>query len=371
MIIGIDARPLSYPLTGIGTYLTHLLDHLQRMDRRNRYVLMSNAPIRYRLVNPKWRLLNGEVTHKIYSTAWYLGVVPRLAIDLKLDLFWGPRHHLPLWLPRRVRTVLTVHDVVHRLLPGTMTVANRLTETALMGASVRRADRIAADSLATAAELRRQFRLSASKVTTVYPGVPGTPETPAVSKGDVWGGDTPQNRFFLFVGTMDPRKNLLRVLDGFEMAAERYPDVDLVIAGGAGWKNRRLMDRIRTHSAHRQIRLTGYVSRFELGRLYRQALALVFPSLYEGFGLPVVEAMAAGLPVIGSNGGALAEVIGGAGLKANPYDSRSIGRAMCQLIASPSLQHRLAEAGRLQVQRYSWDRCAQTMLTIFDEARRA
>jgi glycosyltransferase involved in cell wall biosynthesis len=366
--IGIDARPLSYPLTGIGVYLANLLDHLQSVDRQNQYVLMSNAPLRYRIVNPAWGAIHGKVAHKVYSTVWYLGIVPVLAKRLQLDLFWGPRHHLPPFLPKRIRTVVTVHDVVHRLMPGTMTAANRLTERALMGSSVNRADRVAADSLSTAADLRRIFKLPAGKVATVYPGVPDHSLLPGDDRRQPGVRPPSGRRYFLFVGSLEPRKNLWRVLDGFALAAKRYPDIDLVIAGGGGWKNQALGRRIRHHRGPGQIHMTGYVAASELAHLYRHAHGLVFPSLYEGFGFPVVEAMAAGLPVIGSNRGSLAEVIASAGLRVDPRDRRAIGRAMIRLAADPELHRKLAAAGIANVRRFSWKRCADTMMRVFKEA---
>ncbi len=162
MRIGVDARPLTYQLTGIGVYLKHILDELQKIDHENYYYLISNGPIDFDLGNEKWSKIEGKNKRKLISTFWMQCQAPILAYKLKLDLFWGPRHHLPVLLPHRVRTVLTVHDIVHRLYPNTMALPNLLVERLLMRWSLLRADRIITDSKSTATDINKSYRVQKS-----------------------------------------------------------------------------------------------------------------------------------------------------------------------------------------------------------------
>ena len=132
MKIGVDARPLTYRLTGIGVYLEHILDTLQRIDQINNYYLISNGPINYNLNNTKWVKIEGKCKKKLLSTFWMQCRAPVLASKLTIDLFWSPRHHLPVLLSPKIKTVLTVHDIVHRLFPNTMALPNLLVERLLM-----------------------------------------------------------------------------------------------------------------------------------------------------------------------------------------------------------------------------------------------
>ncbi len=361
MNIGIDARPLSYQLTGIGYYLGSLLDALQEVDRTCRYVLISNRPIHYVIRNPNWSKQEGGCRRKLLSTAWMQTAAPLLARRLGLDLFWGPRHHLPLMLPGKIRTVVTIHDVVHLRFPETMSLPHLMVERLLMGRSVRYADRIVAVSHATRADLIRRYPLSSCRVRTVHSGVPPLPPASCSESA------LPE-KYFLFVGTLEPRKNFERMFEAFSRAGAAAHGVHLVITGAAGWKNQPFIRMLERHPLRPFIHFTGYVSRDSLAGLYRRALALVFPSLYEGFGFPILEAMASGAPVITSNMSAMAEVAGDAAMLVDPRDVAQIAHAMVQLISDDGAMRRgLVRKGRLRAADFSWHRAASEMRQIFQE----
>ena len=364
MRIGIDARPLSYPLTGIGFYVRSLLDALQSLDRDNHYVLISNKEIDYGITHPNWSKQEGERPEKGLSTAWMQAAAPFLAKRLKLHLFWSPRHHLPLLLPPGVRTVVTIHDLVHLLFPETMFWPNLLLERMLMRRSVASADRIVAVSHATREEILRRYSVARAKVRTVHSGVPSFPTPQA---GEASSMLLPGS-YFLFVGTLEPRKNLDRILDAYERIRAHEHGVDLVITGASGWKNEAFLRGLRDSSLQSRVHVTGYVSREELGRLYRNALGLVFPSLYEGFGFPVLEAMQWGTPVITANRSAMPEVAGGAALLVDPLDTGGIARAMARLMSDEALRNALSRHGRIRVDAFDWQRAAREMCGIFQEA---
>lgn len=363
MKIGVDARPLSYQLTGIGVYLKHLLDEIQKIDNQNVYYLISNGPIDYDLNNPRWAKIAGRLDRKLLSTLWMQLNVPIIASKMNFDLFWGSRHHLPLLLPPGIKTVVTVHDVVNRLYPGTMALPNLFVERLLMKLSLKRSDAIIADSRSTAADIEGQLGISLNKIDAIHLGTPVFPKE--AECGTEQSNDLP-SRYFLFVGTLDPRKNFERIFKAFELLRPLSQGLHLVIIGGEGWKNRNFLEMINKHPLKTQIHMPGYLPRNQLVSYYKNAICLMFPSLYEGFGLPILEAMSCGTPVITSNVSSMKEVAGSAALLVNPYDTGAISDAMNRLLGDEPLRRGLIKKGFKRAAEFSWKKCADETLKIIN-----
>ena len=363
MKIGVDARPLSYQLTGIGVYLTRLLDEFQEIDDRNDYYLISNGAIDYVLKNPRWSKIAGRLRQKLLSTLWMQVNVPPLAAKLHFDLFWASRHHLPLLLSPGIKTVVTVHDVVNRRCPGTMALPNLLVERLLMKLSIKRSTEVIADSRSTAEDVRRQFGIRNEKLNTIHLGTPLIPESLKQDQDQV--SSVPRS-YFLFVGTLDPRKNFERLFKAFASLEPLSRGLHLVIVGGEGWKNKKFLKMVRMHPLKIHIHMTGYLPRDQLASYYKNAICLMFPSLYEGFGLPILEAMSCGTPVITSNTSSIPEVAGDAALLVNPYDIRAIADAMNNLVSDKQLRERLINRGFERAKQFSWKRCAEETLRVFN-----
>jgi glycosyltransferase involved in cell wall biosynthesis len=361
MKIGIDARALTAAPSGIGIYLANVLDALQAVGAAHRFYLISSDTIFYEPVRSNWTKIEAHLNKPLVGSAWMQMKVPAIAHRIRLDLYWGPRHHLPLLLPRRIRTVLTIHDVVHRLYPGTMAFPNLLLERMLMRLSVHRADRIITDSASTARDLQTFYPAAASKTRVVHPGVPMMPS----DDGQPLPEDIP-SRYVLFVGTLEPRKNFERLLQAYWQSDPERHGVHLVVVGGKGWKSDTLRRRLESPPWDRYVTLTGYVSRCQLQRIYRQALCVAFPSLYEGFGFPILEAMACGTPVLTASVSSMPEVAGDAAFLVDPYDVKSICRAIQLVISDEALCRRLAEKGLKQCRRFRWDAYAEALLHIFE-----
>jgi len=363
MKIGVDARPLSYQLTGIGIYLKHLLDEIQKIDHQNDYYLISNGPINYDLNNSRWSKIVGRLNRKLLSTFWMQINVPIIASKMNFDLFWGSRHHLPLLLPPGIKTVVTVHDVVNRLYPGTMALPNLFVERLLMKLSLKRSDAIIADSLSTAADIEGQLGICVKKIHTIHLGTPVFPKE--AECGTEQSNDLP-SKYFLFVGTLDPRKNFERIFKAFERLRALSQGLHLVIVGGEGWKNRDFLEMVGKHSLKAQIHMPGYLPRNQLASYYKNAICLMFPSLYEGFGFPILEAMSCGTPVITSNVSSMKEVAGSAALLVNPYDTGAISDAMNRLLGDEPLRRGLIKKGFKRAAEFSWKKCADETLKIIN-----
>ncbi|MGB5984746.1 MAG: glycosyltransferase family 1 protein [Desulfobacterales bacterium] len=363
--IAVDTRPLSYPLTGIGVYVKFLLQALQQADQVNHYLLISNGPICFELANPRWRKIEGSITKRLFSTLWMQLLGPWAAIRHRIDLFWSPRHHLPLLLPAKIPSILTIHDLTYRFYPHTMTRANYWVERLLMPPSALRAQRIVTDARATARDLTRTMGIPAAKIRVIYPGPPGLTDGKQAERPRKL-PDLPR-RYFLFVGTLDPRKNFAGLFEAFARLNPEKKDLHLVIVGASGWKNQEFHAMLKHHPTASRLLFTGYVSRDQLQIIYERAIALVFPSFYEGFGFPILEAMAAGTPVITADRSSLPEVAGNGAIQVDPHDIPALTRAMRRVYSSPDLRRNLIAGGRIQYRNFSWEGAAQQMLRVFQE----
>ena len=278
----------------------------------------------------------------------------------KIDVFWSPRHQLPLLLARHIRAVVTIHDLVWLRSGQTMRFPGRQIEGFLMPRSLRMADEVVAVSEFTRSELDYHFPHLPQNIKVV---------TGASHIANIAGAarfSRPSGMpYFLFVGTMEPRKNLQRLLQAYRLYVdeERRP-LQLKIVGGRGWGGVDSGEMVGQLALDSHVEVLGKVSEGKLSALYSNAYAVVMPSLYEGFGLPIVESLSQGVPVITSRNSAMSEVAGAAGVLVDPYSEREICDALLQLTADKALYSNLAGRARRESERYDWEQSACTMYTL-------
>ena len=362
--IAVDARPLAHPFTGIGRYTEALLRRLVGSPG-HQWFLYSDRGILPRFDYDDHVQLRTANVHpgSPFSLFYSQLVFPRWARGDCVDLFWSPRHHLPLRLPRAVPGVVTVHDLVWKRYPATMMKTNLWLERLLMGPSLRRARRVICVSEFTSRELGREYPGLSSACRVVHAAAESMA---GVQERSV---PVPERPFLLFVGTLEPRKNLPRLLRSFaRLVRETDLPHQLVVVGAQGWSGQNLPHLIAELGIAARVELRGRLSDVELQELYQSAVALVMPSLYEGFGLPVLEAMNHATPVIASEAGALPEVVGEGGLLVDPLSEDSIYQQMLRLCADHGLRTRLSASASRQAQRFSWERAARQTLAILEEA---
>lgn len=359
MRIAVDARPLCWPHNGIGRYLRTLLQQLA--GSRHEWLLYSHRPLTLPPAVHPLKLRAGQVTGRSASTLFAQTVFPRWARQDQADLFWSPRHHLPLVLTD-VPGVVTVHDMVWRRAPETMARFAPLLERLLMPASLRRARAVITPSEATARDVVDYDPALADRIHVV-------PLASALIRSDATAAPRVAGPYMLFVGTLEPRKNLARTLNAFErLVAESSIPHRLVIAGGSGWKSETLHERLRGAPTGGRTDYLGEVSDEELSALYEHCDFVVAPSLYEGFGLQILEAFSFGKPVISANVSSMPEVTGDAGLLVDPEDEDSIADAIRRLCRDRDLRDRLAARAGSRGRNYSWERTAAATLAIFESA---
>jgi alpha-1,3-rhamnosyl/mannosyltransferase len=291
---------------------------------------------------------NGEVARAIALH----GLVPRLARQRRTDLVLSPNFVAP--MAGRCRSAVVVQDLAFVHLPSTIPAARRWYYHAVVRPSIRRAPAVLVSTRRMAEEVADYDPSVASRIRIAPLGVSPThlanvSDAPRGPLGDL-----------LCVGTLEPRKNLARVLTAHGRLCRRYSDfVGLRIVGARGWGRREADDALELHPAPEKVAFLGYLDDDALAAEYRRACGLVFCSLYEGFGLPLVEAMAHGCPVICSRSTALEEVAAGAAILADPFSTGEIEHAMLRLVEDRELRERLGRAGRRRAREFSWADCAR------------
>ena len=282
------------------------------------------------------------------------------------DLLFVPSHVLPLIGPPR--QVVTIHDLGYHFFPAAHTARRRLELRLTTAWSVRRASRIIAISQATSNALKEYYRADPAKIRVVYHGL--NPAFAPASDSAIAAVRERYNLgqpYILYVGTLQPRKNLVRLIEAFAKA-DLPRETLLVIAGKRGWLSQPIEAAAERSGLGERVRLTGYLPDSDLPALLSGALAFAFPSLYEGFGMPVLEAMACGTPVLSSTTSALPEVAGDAALLVEPTDDKALQTALERLTQEPALRASLRERGLKWASEFSWQRCARETLAVLTDA---
>lgn len=366
MKIGIDARPLiSCQPSGIGTYLVHILRCISLMDSENEYYLYSNKELEYPIelgANFRKRIIPGKV-----GTLWLRYSLPGHIAKDGIDVFWGTQHFIPCPV-KGVRMCLTVHDTALIINPKWGSRVNALMQNAFLKASARQADDILAVSHSTKQDVIRLCGVDEKKVTVVYAGCPENLQQPseedAIAIREKFGIRWP---YYLYVGTIEPRKNIETMVAAFNILAKTDPHARLVIAGGLGWRYEGILQSVENSLYKDRIIMPGYLSAQEKYLLYRDARAFLFPSHYEGFGLPILEAYRIGTQVITANNSSLPEIGGDAAwFVDDENDAAALANVMVTVATAPQeeLQRRTA-LGNAHCKNFSWDTCAkQTMLLL-------
>ncbi len=284
-----------------------------------------------------------------------------------IDVFHATNYTTP--SSRNTPIVLTVHDLALLRYPELGTAALRRL-VGRVAAGVVGARRIVADSEATARDLRELLAVPASRVRVVYPGCDRAfSRVDADGCGAVLARHGLRAPYLLHVGTLEPRKNLVHLLRAYQSARAACADLPpLLLAGDEGWGAAAVRAAIEGLALGEHVRLIGYVPAADLPALYSAAALFVYPSRYEGFGLPVLEAMACGTPVITSDVSSLPELVGDAALRVDPDNTPALADAIVRVLTDASLRNALQQAGPRRAAGFTWERCARAMLEIYDAA---
>jgi glycosyltransferase involved in cell wall biosynthesis len=372
MRITFDVSPAIHRHAGLGRYARELLSALAALDETNEYLAFSHAPSADcppGLLPDRVPLRTVPLSAKPWRMSVLFASLTGVAMDPWLprgDIFHATEHLLPPL--KNARTVFTLHDLIFQFFPEYHLPLNREFLIHAMPRFLRRADAIIAVSECTKRDAIHFYKLPPDKITVIYEGV--SPELSPVNDenalGQVRERLTRGRPFILFVGTIEPRKNLVALVDAVRMLRARGYPHRLVIAGRKGWLYQGLFDHVRRTGMEDEVDFLDFVTEKDLAGLYSACAAFVFPSLYEGFGLPPLEAMTCGAPVICSNAASLPEVVGDAAILVNPREVGEIVAALARVLSDAGLREQLRAQGITQAAKFSWERAARETLRVYE-----
>jgi glycosyltransferase involved in cell wall biosynthesis len=368
MRIGIDIRALRATRTGIGRYLLKMLEALAAGDRANEYILFYNSlkgetPDDIPTAD-NFKTVRIRMPNKLLNVFWaYTPLPPVESFIGPVDIFHSPNFQLA---PARTgASVLTVHDLVFYLHPEMAIPSSVRHYKPRIHHYFKRADMVVADSKATARDIVEHLDFPEDRIAVIYPGAITMEEASRERIETMKSRYAIENDYILFVSCLEPRKNLARLFKAFDRSG-LHDQYQLVLAGPKGWHFRELEVLWNSLDSRSRIRWLDYVPGEELSALYSGAAFFVYPSLVEGFGLPILEAMSVGCPVLTSDVSSMPEVAGEAALYVDPLDVDSIIDGLIQLASDSTLRERLSRDGRERVKLFTWDKMAKSMLGIYE-----
>lgn len=358
LAIALDASLWDEPTTGIGLYTRSLAAALERRGVVVRKLGAERS--------------GEEPRGGVGRTAYTLGRLPAVLADLDEPLFHAVANfNLPLARIPGKRMVLTVHDIIPELLPDTVSRAYRWQFKLWLSRSLQVADRVICDSQRTRRDLLERFQVEEDKVVAVHLGVDHVDD---VARPDAAGEAYLRSlglpaQYVLYAGSLDARKNVALVLDAFERLRARGRAMTLVLVGQSWYGSEAVERRVaEMRAAGFDLRPLGFQASPIFYELIRRAAVFVFPSRYEGFGLPPLEAMRLGVPVVVSTAGSLPEVCGDAALQVDPDSPAELATVIDRLLRSPEERAARAEAGRKHAQRFTWDATAKATVKVYESA---
>ncbi len=384
MRIGIDVRCLAEgKRTGVEEYTLALLQELFLCDRENEYILFFNAwkdkeiDFSWATEHPNVTLRRFRFPNKLLNfSLWYLGW-PKLDRLLGgTDIFFLPNLNF-VALSNQTKLVVTSHDLSFEMFPEVFSWKQRLWHFLVnFRRLAAKADKIIAVSRSTAHDLMSAYQVPQEKIVVIPSGIGAQfrlmdrndPELLRVKEKY----HLPY-RFILYLGTFEPRKNIVAIIQGYEallrLGNETVTKYDLVLAGTPGWKCDEVFRAIALSSYRDRILLPGFIEDADKAVLYNLASVFVYPSLYEGFGFPPLEALACGVPVITAHSSSLPEIVGNAGVMIDPYQPDELFRALQNILTDPLLQHSLQSMGLERKEKFSWGKTALATLDLFSSLK--
>lgn len=336
----IHASTLAKPIAGMGRYTSNLINSMAEIDGSIQFFLDRMPAPHYTF------LLDQPNIHCVDYRS-----------NIKADVFWGPSHRLPFFQHRQLPKILTIHDLVAVKHAHTMSLKGRLGSKVYLNSSIKMATEIVCVSKSTADDLAHHFSIKEKRITIVHPSIDPLPIKNKMRFG---------NPFALFVGTFEPRKNIERMIAAFRQFKDgRESDLKLVLAGGHGWGGIDIKQLIDSAGLGDVVRIFEKPNDTTLSMLYQSCEFLLYPSKYEGFGIPILEAIYHKKPVITSNNSSMPEVAGSAGIYIDPNSTDEIAEAIAMLHENSSLRKTLASNTVTEVKKFDRHLSAQKMIKIF------
>lgn len=361
MIIGIDASKLGVTKkTGVEISTSELIRAVLTQDKENTYWLYSKEPL------PSSYLTNDRIKNIIVpgKRFWTLIALSKKLKQQPPDIFWAPSNFLPYNLPRK--SVATIHDLAFYLFPESYTLKNRLLSTFTLKRAIKQAITLIAVSKQTKKDLKNYFSIPGENIEVIYHSLRTDLKLDQIDFKTIYPN---LNKYFICIGRLEARKNLLNIIHAFNQfnQSDNNSDIKLFLGGSKGYGYKKIINLIKKLKLEDKIIIAGYINLKHLNILYKNSLALIFPSLYEGFGLNILEGFAANTPVMTSDLGAMREISGGAALLVDPFDITSIANGLKKLAYNKNLRQELVLKGKDRLADFSWEESADKLINLWSK----
>jgi len=379
--IGIDARFYGPIGKGLGRYTQELVDNIIKIDNENQYVVFLTKENfdKFKTENPNVKKVLADI--RWYTLAEQI-LFPMILMKEKLDIVHFPHFNAPIFYPKKF--IVTIHDlIVHKFPDERATTLNPfiykiklLFYKAVIWSAVKRAKKIIAVSNFTKQDIINEFKIDPDKITVIYEGVSTLSKKESkdemnLDDNKILLGYNINNPYLLYTGNAYPHKNLEKLIKVFFAIIKKYRNLSLVLVGKEDYFYKNIKDFARGQNLYNKldkndfVKFLGYVPDSHLRILYKNAVVYIFPSYYEGFGLPALEAMVNDCPVLSSNKSSLPEVLGQAAVYFNPESEEEMQTQIESIINNGSMRQELISQGRAQIKKYSWEKCAAETLNIY------
>lgn len=368
MNIAIDIRSLMDPVrTGVGEYTYEFLHALFKIDKINKYYLFYNSHLDVSKNIPNWnqenvKIIRYKYPNKLFNFALRFFGWPKLdkLINQKLDYFFSPNISF-IALSKDVKHILTVHDLSFEHFANCYCLKRRLWHKIISPKKqCKKADLILTPSHNTKQDIIEKYNISEEKIKVIYPGLSSIfMKHETLNMKQIITKYNLPDKFILFLGTIEPRKNLIGLINAFEKTNLKNKNYELVIAGSDGWRNNKIKQLIENTD---NVRYIGYIEAEDKPALYKLASVFAYPSLYEGFGFPVLEAMAIGTPVLTSNRSSLPEVVGSCAQLVNPNNINDIADGLLKLATDQDLNNYFVQNGTRRAGQFRWENTVENFL---------
>ena len=365
MKIGIISEPLNRSLTGVGNYTYNLIKELNKLNKTKEsfYLINSEHDEFFTKIN---EIIIKNPFKVLKTYAWYPFLVIKLW-DHDLDVIQNSSQ-VPTFLKFKQKYIITVHDLTPFITPKESKFGRPLIYKLLFPRTLKTADKIITVSNSTKKDLINHFDIPEKKIRVIFEAA--DEKFKPLNNEKISETEQKYNLnfpFILYVGTLEARKNIPTLVTAFYKLKKKNIEHKLVITGTKGWKYKEIFETIDKLNLQNDVVFTGYVSDEDLPALYNAADLFVYPSIYEGFGLPPLEAMACGTPVITSNTSSLPEVVGDAGIMVDPYDVDGLADAMHRVLTDEGSRADMIKKGLERTKMFSWEKCARETLEVYEE----
>jgi len=366
MKILIIADSLDDQYAGVHVYTKNMIKHLLIHDKNNNYILIRQKederfPLAKQIIVPKLTFLPGFASLRLFF------IIPIIARLLKVNAVIEPAHFGPFNLPKKIKRITIIHDLTPIIFPHFHRFHSQLLQRIFLKRILKKSNLIIANSSHTKKDIIKHYPFTEKKVHSILLGK-NNKFKPNYNSNKINRFKIEANKYFLYLGTIEPRKNLILLLEAYTLFLQKSnASIKLVIAGSKGWKNNEFNNAIKNHPFKENIVLTGYIEQESLNQLYTNALAFIYPSFYEGFGLPILEAMTCGCPIICSNTSSMPEVVGNSGLLFNPHSANELLKQLNHIIEK-NTKSKLSKESLKQSEKFSWDIFAKKFISILSKS---